>query len=110
MILAHGLFVVLIVARPSDPIIPCPTGRFPFLHEYQAINCLSTIPLSLLRDTCPFLYPRAAAVPNNFLTAALCTACGFFLTISECNRSRNDFVPSSNSDPGILPNPSTLHV
>src|SRR5258707_10226645 len=106
MILAHGLFVVLIVARPSDPIIPCPTGRFPFLHGYQAINCLSTIPLSLLRDTCTFLYPRAAADPNNFLTAALCAACGCCLTISECNRSRNDFVASANSDHGISPTPS----
>ena len=43
LILTHGGFVVLIVARLSDPIIPCPTGRFPFSHGYQAINCLATI-------------------------------------------------------------------
>jgi hypothetical protein len=32
-----------IVARLSDPIIPCLTGRFPFMDGYQAINCLATI-------------------------------------------------------------------
>jgi hypothetical protein len=35
------------VARLSDPIIPYPTGRFPFSHLYQAINCLATIGKSL---------------------------------------------------------------
>jgi len=35
------------VARLSDPIIPYPTGRFPFSHGYQAINCLATIGKSL---------------------------------------------------------------
>jgi hypothetical protein len=78
MILTHGRLVVLIVARLSDPIIPCPTGRFPFSHGYQAINCLATITspsgtktLKSLRDkdsqvpsgqqafnTCPHFRPR----------------------------------------------------
>jgi hypothetical protein len=43
LILTHGEVFVLIVARLSDPIIPCPSGRFPFSHGYQAINCLATI-------------------------------------------------------------------
>ena len=43
------LSIVPIVARLSDPIIPCPTGRFPLSHGYQAINCLATI-MESLRD------------------------------------------------------------
>src|SRR5260221_11691146 len=50
LILTPGCLIVLIVARLSDPIIPCPTGRFPFLHGYQAINCLATIIQSLRDD------------------------------------------------------------
>src|SRR5258707_2201025 len=40
----------IVEERPVDPIIPCPTGRFPFLHGYQAINCLATIIQSLRDD------------------------------------------------------------
>ncbi len=47
LILAPGWSIVLIVTRLSDPIIPYPTGRFPFSHGYQAINCLATIGKSL---------------------------------------------------------------
>jgi hypothetical protein len=38
LILTPGRLIVLVIARLSDPIIPCPSGRFPFSHEYQAIN------------------------------------------------------------------------
>jgi hypothetical protein len=47
LILTPSSLILPIVPRLSDPIIPCPTGRFPFLHGYQAINCLATITHSL---------------------------------------------------------------
>ena len=40
-----------IVARLSDPIIPFPTGRFSFLHIFQALKCLATIIQSLRDDS-----------------------------------------------------------
>jgi hypothetical protein len=33
LIPTHGLLVVLIVARQSDPITPCPPGRFLFCTD-----------------------------------------------------------------------------
>jgi hypothetical protein len=43
LILTFVQFISLIMARPSDPITPCPTGRFPLSRIFQAINCLATI-------------------------------------------------------------------
>jgi hypothetical protein len=44
------------MARLSDPITPCPAGRLPLSHAFQAINCLATFIQSLwdknLPETC----------------------------------------------------------